>query len=56
MKDPIVDEVRKARKEHSELHHYDIHEICKDLKKQEKLSGHPLVSLKPKYKVNKTGS
>ena len=56
MIDPIVEEVRKARKEHSELHHYDIYKICKDLKQQEQLSDHPPVSLKPKYKVSKTGS
>ena len=53
MIDPIVQEVRNARKAHSELFGNDIHKICEDLKKKEKNCGHPLVSLQPKYIVRK---
>lgn len=36
MKDPIVEEVRETRRKHAELFNFDLHEICKDLKKREK--------------------
>lgn len=48
MKDPIVEEVRKARKRHAERFNFDLHAICADLKKKEKDCGHPIKSLPPK--------
>ena len=36
MKDPIVEEVRKARRKHAERFNFDLHAICVDLKKKEK--------------------
>lgn len=48
MKDPIVEEVRKIRSAHQEQFHNDWDEIIKDLKKVEKQSTRPIVSLPPK--------
>ena len=48
MIDPIVEEVRKARQEHAKKFHHNLDEICNDLKKIEKESGHDIVSLEPK--------
>jgi ParB-like chromosome segregation protein Spo0J len=56
MKDPIVEEVREARKKHAELFNFDLHEICKDLKKKEKTLRNPIKSLPPKLLLKKTGS
>jgi len=49
MKDPIVEEVRKARQKHTERFNYDLHLICKDLKRKENKSGHPIISLPAKH-------
>jgi hypothetical protein len=48
MKDPIVEEVRKARQDHAQKFNYDITAICDDLKKIEKECEDRLVSLPPK--------
>ncbi len=48
MKDPIVEEVRKARNDHAKEFKHDLASICKDLKRIEKECGHELVSLQPK--------
>lgn len=32
MKDPIVEEVREARRKHAEKFNFDLHVICEDLK------------------------
>ena len=48
MKDPIVEEVRKARRKHAEQFNFDLHAICADLKKKEKKYGHLIKSLSPK--------
>ena len=46
MNDPIVAEVRKAREEFARQFNYDMHAICEELRREEKLSGGgPLVSL-----------
>ncbi|MBI5604427.1 MAG: hypothetical protein HY879_13860 [Deltaproteobacteria bacterium] len=45
MKDPIVEEVRKARQDHAKRFNHNLFAICKDLKKIEKESGHKIVSL-----------
>jgi hypothetical protein len=43
--DPIVEEVRKAREEYARTFNFDLHAICEDLRKKEKLAGGPVVSL-----------
>ncbi|MBP7050801.1 MAG: hypothetical protein KBE65_07290 [Phycisphaerae bacterium] len=48
MKDPIVDEVRRARDAHAKQFNYDLDAICEDLQKREKASSQPTVSLPPK--------
>lgn len=52
MKDPIVEEVREARKKHAQRFNFDLREICADLKKKEKeygqKYGHPIKSLPSK--------
>ena len=53
MKDPIVEEVRRARETHAKQFNYDLDAICKDLKKREETSGHPAVSLAPKRLATK---
>ena len=48
MKDPIVEEVRKARQDHAQEFNHDLTAICDDLKKIEKECGKRLISLPPK--------
>ena len=48
VKDPIVEEVRRARDAHAKQFNYDLDAICEDLRKREKASGQPTVSLPPK--------
>ncbi len=45
MKDPIVEEVRKHRMEHTVKCGGDLTKICDDLQHIEKKSGHAVVSL-----------
>jgi hypothetical protein len=54
MRDPIVDEVRKYRKEHTKKFHGDLSEICADLHRVQENSGHKIVRLAPK-KIEPTG-
>lgn len=54
--DPIVDEVRKAREAHAAQFQYDLVAICRDLKKKERQSGHPVVSKPPRLRLKPTGS
>jgi hypothetical protein len=48
MKDPIVDEVRKYRMEHTRKFHGDLAAICEDLRSIQAVSGHKVVRLAPK--------
>lgn len=48
MKDPIVEEVRKAREDHAEKFNHDLAAICADLKRIERECGHEVVSLPPR--------
>jgi len=48
MKDPIVDEVRKHRKEHTQKFHGELSEICADLRRVQEISGHEIVRLAPR--------
>ncbi len=53
-KDHIVEEVRKARKEHASKLNFDINAIVEDAKKRQKTSRHKVVSfLLKKRKPNK---
>lgn len=54
--DPIVDEVRKTREAHAAQFNYDLLAICRDLRKKEKESGHPVVSRQPRLRLRPTGS
>ena len=56
MIDPIVEEVRKARKKHTERFNFDLHAICEDLKMKEKMSNHIIKSLPAKPLLKATGS
>jgi len=51
--DPIVEEVRHAREAHAKQFNYDLNAICEDLRKREKESGVPTVSLPPKRVTRK---
>ena len=48
MKDPIVEEVRKARQEHAAQFGNDLAAICEDLKRIERESEHRVVSFEPR--------
>jgi hypothetical protein len=48
MKDPIVEEVRKHRMEHTRKFRGDISAICSDLRSVQSLSGHKVVRLAPR--------
>ena len=48
MKDPIVEEVRKSRMEHTRRFNGDLAAICKDLKEVQQRSGHEVVRLPPR--------
>jgi hypothetical protein len=54
MKDPIVEEVRKYRMEHTRRFGGDLHLICEDLRKKEKALGDRLVHLKPRKLSDRT--
>ncbi|OHB77126.1 MAG: hypothetical protein A2Z34_06310 [Planctomycetes bacterium RBG_16_59_8] len=48
MKDPIVEEVRKHRMEHTKKFGGDLAAICADLRSIQTSSGHKVVRLAPK--------
>jgi len=47
MTDPIVNEVRKHRAEHTQRFNGKLSEICKDLRKFQTTCGHRIVRLSP---------
>ena len=47
MKDPIVEEVRKHRMEHTRKFRGDLSAICADLRSIQTASGHKIVRLAP---------
>jgi len=53
MKDPIVEEVRQFRNEHSRQFDYDLDAICEDYKAHQVQAGCRLVRLKPKATAKK---
>ena len=48
MRDPIVEEVRKYRKEHTKKFGGDLAAICADLRAVQSASGHEVVCLPPR--------
>ncbi len=48
MRDPIVEEVRKWRMEHTRRFKGDLSAICADLRSIQEASGHEVVRLAPK--------
>ena len=48
MNDPIVDEVRHARMEHTQRFNYDLIAICQDLRSIQSKCGHKIVHLAPR--------
>lgn len=48
MKDPIVEEVRRYRRNHSERFKNNLDAICDDLQRHQSVSGHRIVRLNPK--------
>ncbi len=47
MNDPIVEEVRQVREAYAARFNYDLDAIFRDIKEQEKKSGHTFVSFTP---------
>ncbi|MDR4470371.1 MAG: hypothetical protein MRJ68_19090 [Nitrospira sp.] len=54
--DSIVDEVRHIRETHAAQFNHDLSAICRDLRKREEQSGHPVVSREPRLRLKPTGS
>lgn len=51
MIDPIVDEVRRFRREHAQSFSFALHAICADIRQFEASCGHDVVELPPKTLV-----
>ena len=56
IKDPIVEDVRNARNEHSNRFKNNLDDIVHDIKKRQKQYGSRLVHRQPKMKLKATGS
>ena len=54
-KDPIIDEVRKAREEHAAKFNYNLADIADDLRKKERQRKYKIVSLPAKLFLKETG-
>jgi hypothetical protein len=48
MIDPIVAEIRKTRDEYASRFNYDLHAMCEDLRRKQKLRGARVVSYPPR--------
>lgn len=48
LRDPIVEEVRKARDEYAKRFNYDLDAICRDLRDKQQKRGKKAVSFPPK--------
>jgi hypothetical protein len=55
-RDPIVEEVRKARKEHAANFNDNIDDIVKDIQARQKKYGSRLVRRSPRVKLRATGT
>ena len=56
IEDPIVDEIRRYRKEHAEKYGNDLNRIVEALKKRERESKRKLLNPRPKLQLDETGS
>jgi len=56
IKDPIVEEVRRYRKEHAAKYGNDLNRIVKALREKERKSTHAQLSPGPKLLLKQTGS
>ena len=56
IEDPIVDEVRKYRKEHAKKYGNDLKRIVEALRKSERESKRKLLNPGPKFRLDETGS
>jgi hypothetical protein len=54
MKDPIVEEVRKYRMDHTRRFGGDLHRICEDLRKKDQTMKNRLVRLSPRKLSDRT--
>ena len=48
MRDPIVEEIRRIRREHAEKFNFDLDAIFEDLKEAQRKSGRKAVALEPR--------
>ena len=48
MRDPIVEEIRRIRREHAEKSNFDLDAIFEDLKETQRQSGRKVVTLEPR--------
>jgi hypothetical protein len=48
--DPIIEEVRKGRREHAARFKHDLGAIVKDIRSREGKDGQPVVTLSPKQR------
>ena len=55
MKDPIVEEIRRARRELAAKFNFDLHALCEDLRRTERESGKKVVTLEPKKPARAEG-
>ncbi|MDD5674876.1 MAG: hypothetical protein PHC61_11970 [Chitinivibrionales bacterium] len=56
IRDPIVEEVRKARNEHAAKFNNNIDEIVKDIQERQEKYGARLVRRPPRIKLRATGT
>lgn len=54
--DPIVNEIRKYRQEHSAKYNHDLDKICTALREQQAQSKREVVKRKPRLILPQTGS
>lgn len=54
--DPIVNEIRRIRQQHTEKFNGDLHAICEDLRQQERESGREYASFPPRRIQNVASS
>ena len=48
MPDTIIQEIRNTRDEYARRFHYDLHEMCLDLRREQQLSGATVVTFSTK--------
>lgn len=48
MNNPLINDVRRVRDEHSRKFNYDLAAICADIREHQKTCGHPVVTLRAK--------